>query len=195
MSKYYVVEKGYETGIYDNWTDCQKQVLGFKGAIYKSYSTIEDAKQAFNLGVVYEKKETKINLEPNIDKKNSIVVDGACSGKTSIGEFQIVDLNNNHQMYLSKKFHNATNNIMEFLGLVEALKIAIDSNKIYIYTDSITAIAWVRDKKTNSSTKDANLKFELNNAIEWLKNTTHNVKILKWDTENWGENPADFGRK
>jgi hypothetical protein len=20
-------------------------------------------------------------------------------------------------------------------------------------------------------------------------------KILKWDTEDWGENPADFGRK
>lgn len=195
MAKYYVVEKGFETGIYDNWADCQKQVLGFKGAIYKSYPTIEAASLAFNVGIVYKNKEEKVIVEPNIDKLNSIVVDGACAKNPGVGEFQIVDLNDNHQIYLSKKYANATNNVMEFLGLVEALKIAIISNKKFVYTDSITAMAWVRDKKINSSIEDVNLKFELNSAIEWLKNTSHNITILKWDTDNWGENPADFGRK
>ena len=32
-------------------------------------------------------------------------------------------------------------------------------------------------------------------AENWLKDNTYPNKILKWDTDNWGEIPADFGRK
>jgi ribonuclease HI len=38
--------------------------------------------------------------------------------------------------------------------------------------------------------------FELvDRAIEWLKTNSYTTKILKWETEDWGENPADYGRK
>jgi ribonuclease HI len=28
-----------------------------------------------------------------------------------------------------------------------------------------------------------------------LQQNTYTTQILKWDTKNWGEIPADFGRK
>jgi ribonuclease HI len=35
----------------------------------------------------------------------------------------------------------------------------------------------------------------LQRAERWLASNTFSNKILKWETEYWGENPADFGRK
>lgn len=42
--KYYAVKNGRNIGIYDNWEECKKQVNGFKGAKYKSFSTLKEAK-------------------------------------------------------------------------------------------------------------------------------------------------------
>ena len=45
--KYYTVWKGVNPGVYDSWTDCQLQIKGFKGALYKSFNTREEAEHAF----------------------------------------------------------------------------------------------------------------------------------------------------
>ncbi|KAH8045978.1 PIF1-like helicase [Aureococcus anophagefferens] len=45
--KRYVVTRGRQTGIFDTWEDCERQVKGFSGAQYKSYATQEDAENAF----------------------------------------------------------------------------------------------------------------------------------------------------
>lgn len=42
--KYYAVRKGRITGIYYNWDDTKRQVDGFPGAVYKSFSSVQDAK-------------------------------------------------------------------------------------------------------------------------------------------------------
>lgn len=42
--KYYAVKNGRNIGIYDSWEECKKQVNGFKGAKYKSFSTLKEAK-------------------------------------------------------------------------------------------------------------------------------------------------------
>lgn len=41
--KYYIVKKGKNPGVYYNWPDCQKQVQGFPGAVYKGFVTQEEA--------------------------------------------------------------------------------------------------------------------------------------------------------
>lgn len=41
--KYYAVRKGINTGIYNTWDECRKQVIGFSGAEYKSFQTKEEA--------------------------------------------------------------------------------------------------------------------------------------------------------
>lgn len=44
MKKYYAVKAGREPGIYRDWDSCKAQVHGFKGAIYKSFKTEEEAR-------------------------------------------------------------------------------------------------------------------------------------------------------
>ena len=41
--KYYIVKKGRKKGIYFTWDDCKKQVDGFSGAIYKSFTSEKEA--------------------------------------------------------------------------------------------------------------------------------------------------------
>ena len=41
--KVYAVKVGRQPGVYTNWTDCQKQTSGFKGAIFKSFENLKDA--------------------------------------------------------------------------------------------------------------------------------------------------------
>lgn len=45
MAKYYAVKVGANPGIYGTWPECEKQVKGFKGAKYKSFSTLDEAKE------------------------------------------------------------------------------------------------------------------------------------------------------
>ena len=42
MAKYYAVKKGRKIGIFSTWEECESMVKGFKGALYKSFSSLED---------------------------------------------------------------------------------------------------------------------------------------------------------
>jgi ribonuclease HI len=97
-------------------------------------------------------------------------------------------------------FQGATNNIGEFLALVHALALLKQKQiNIPIYSDSITAIAWVRHKKHKSvvlpTEKNMTVFDLLQRAEFWLQNNTFTTPIIKWNTRCWGEIPADFGRK
>ena len=97
-------------------------------------------------------------------------------------------------------FIEATNNIGEFLALVHGLAMLkkLKSDKL-IYSDSITAISWVKKKKCQTKLKPNKNNKEIfiliERAINWLKSNSYETQILKWETKKWGEIPADFGRK
>jgi ribonuclease HI len=205
--KYYVVWKGTRPGIYDNWEEAKSQIFGFLGAQYKSFETIPEAQQAYKNGYyasIQNDKET-ISKSLKITNKtinyNSISVDAASSGNPGRMEYQGVITKTKELIFHKGPFEYSTNNIGEFLALVHALAYLKQQGKedVTIYTDSKTAIAWVRNKAIKS-TLDRNHKnqdsFELvDRAISWLKNNTFSNPIVKWETEVWGEIPADFGRK
>ena len=44
-SKFYAVAKGRKTGIYGTWAECQSQVHGFPGAVFKSFTLRDDAQR------------------------------------------------------------------------------------------------------------------------------------------------------
>lgn len=50
MAKYYVVWKGRETGIFNTWTECKRQVHEYPGARYKSFKTLYEAEAEFAAG-------------------------------------------------------------------------------------------------------------------------------------------------
>lgn len=45
--KYYVVWQGKQPGIYTSWAECQEQVIGVQGAVYKSFKTEAEARAAY----------------------------------------------------------------------------------------------------------------------------------------------------
>ena len=47
---FYAVYKGFETGIFDNWKDCSRSIIGFSGAIYKKFNEKEDAQYFYKNG-------------------------------------------------------------------------------------------------------------------------------------------------
>jgi ribonuclease HI len=207
-SKYYVVWKGVKPGIYSTWDECKAQVLGFEGATYKSFESIEEAQIAFKkdspITSVFRKSIKDTIPTKKVSQQiesNSVAVDAACSGNPGDMEYQCVKTMNKELIFHKGPFKDGTNNIGEFLALVHALALLDnkDRHDITIYTDSKTAIAWVRNKKAKTTlelTKHNKILFEMiEKAESWLK--THTIKnpIVKWETEVWGEIPADFGRK
>jgi len=47
---WYGVKKGKNPGIYENWDACKKEIIGYKGAIFKKFNTYNEAKD-FVLGL------------------------------------------------------------------------------------------------------------------------------------------------
>jgi len=207
--KYYVVWEGNETGIFDNWTDCQLQIKGYPGARYKSFSTLNEAEVAFggNASDFIKKGGRKAPTPSTILKDhpdivwNSIAVDAACSGNPGIMEYRGVDTKTGYEFFRQGPFQRGTNNVGEFLALVHALAYLKKEgkNELLIYSDSRTAMSWVRNKRVKTTlTKTAQnaILFDLiDRGVSWLKNNTYKNPIAKWETKKWGEIPADFGRK
>lgn len=93
-----------------------------------------------------------------------------------------------------------TNNIGEFLAIVHGLALMKQQGiSMPIYSDSVSGQAWVRNKKARTtlamSPETAQVLDLVARAEKWLRENDFRVPILKWDTEAWGEIPADFGRK
>jgi ribonuclease HI len=206
--KYYVIWEGSKTGILESWDECKKSIHGFKGAKYKSFSSLELAKKAFSDN--YEKYKGKVFFKSDLSKEqleligkpklDTVSVDAACSGNPGILEYQCVDTKTKKLIFHYGPLFESTNNIGEFLGLVHAISLMTKNNDNRpIYTDSKTAISWVKRKsyRTNLEKTEKNTKsFELlDRAVEWLKTNDFTNPILKWETKAWGEIPADFDRK
>lgn len=208
--KYYVVWDGLKTGVFDNWPECRKQVFQYNHAKYKSFNNLEEAKSAFSEGyAAYYRNHPSpasgipVRVLHEDDAKpvlDSLCVDAACNMVTKVMEYRGVYAATREVWFHKGPFVNASNNIGEFLALVHGLALLKQKNlNIPIYTDSITAISWVRHKKHKSivlPTAENALLFDLlERAENWLKNNTFTNPIYKWNTPLWGEIPADFGRK
>lgn len=124
-----------------------------------------------------------------------IATDAAHSMKNGKTEYQGVDLATRQQIFY-KDLGNQTTNIGEFLAVVEAVKYIIenDLHPRVIFTDSMTAIAWFKAKKT-SSTKPCKDLQRAEMFLRALSADVDTIEVIHWDNKRWGETPADFGRK
>lgn len=128
-----------------------------------------------------------------------IVVDASTLGNPGESEYKGICLESGEILF-EKKIGHSTNNITEFIALVHALSYVKKNNdNRIVFSDSKTALAWVRDKKVNSklvSTENTKSSLELmERALKWLISEGNIPEHKKWETDAWGENPADFGRK
>jgi ribonuclease HI len=140
------------------------------------------------------------DVEDDTPILESICVDASSIQNPGPTEYKAVDTKTK-QVLFENRLEDATNNIGEFLAIVHALALYKRQQKELkvIYSDSLNAISWVKQKKckTKLEQTETNQKtFEIiDRAILWLQNNTYDTKILKWNTGAWGEIPADYGRK
>jgi ribonuclease HI len=206
-NKYYVVWEGHQTGIFDTWEKCKKQVDGYTAAKYKGFPSIEEAKAAMvNSPWNYFGKTEKAPASSEMRKlygeplQQAICVDAACSGNPGVLEYRGVNLSTGQEIFRRGPFRQGTNNIGEFLAIVTGLAYLKQNNlSLPIYSDSRNAIAWVKAKRVGTklvpTEKNKELFDLIDRAVEWLHNNRSDTRILKWETKAWGEIPADFGRK
>ncbi len=202
--KYYVVWKGRKTGVFSSWEECAAQVHGFTGAQYKSFASRSAAEVAFRgKAGAQPGKPASVRewlLVPNPPDTASYCVDAACSGSPGPLEYRGIDLRSRKEIFREGPFQNGTNNVGEFLAIVQALMLLEKKHsRLPVYSDSSTAIGWVRKKRCNTQLvpdrKNAPLFERIDLAENWLEGHKIANPILKWDTKAWGEIPADFGRK
>lgn len=203
--KYYVVWKGRKTGIFSTWDECKSYVENYPGAKFKSFPSLEEAEQAFKEGYSFSSSR-KLSSSRNTSVKgkstyieDSLSVDAACSGNPGLMEYKGVSTKTGEVI-----FHHGpmmgTNNIGEFLAIVHGLSFLHKLNSdMPIYSDSQTAIKWVKMKKANTTlplTSETERVWKLiKRAENWLATHSYSNPIMKWETEIWGEIKADFGRK
>lgn len=218
--KFYVVWVGREPGIYEDWDDCQAQVSMFPGAKFKAFDSQTEATLAFRgdaedesdiIRRIADHNAAKAKSEPMQNaifsipeiNPNAIAVDGACSNRGGRGmmEYRGVWVADGHELFHLGPLPDGTNNVAEYLALVHALAFLYQRNDSTtpVYSDSKTARSWVRNRGHRSTLERTPVNgriFELlERADAWVR--THSLlnPILRWDTERWGEIPADFGRK
>jgi len=208
QKKYYVVWKGKNPGFYETWDECKQQIEGFPEPVYKSFKNKELALKASTDGWEYYIgfDERKLNFSAEDRKRigdpivESLAVDAACKGNPGILEYRGVHTGSGREKFRQGPFPEGTVNIGEFLALVHGLAyLKQKQSKVPVYSDSRTAISWVKKKRVKTKLqrnyKNEKLFKLVERALYWLHNNSFDNKIIKWETEYWGEIPADFGRK
>lgn len=209
--KFYVVWAGLSPGIYDSWEECKAQVLNFPGARFKAFDSQEAATLAYRgdpkeaaavIAAIASRRPDvfKRRLPADVDV-NAIAVDGACAGNPGDMEYRGVRVGTGEELFHVGPLPDGTNNIAEYLALVHALAL-LDKHgdpATPVYSDSRTALSWLRNRrsKTTLTATGRNDKiFELlDRANRWVATHMWRNPVVKWDTEQYGEIPADFGRK
>lgn len=206
QSKYYVVWVGHSPGIYDSWAECRRQVQNYPQAKYKGFASQQEAAAAFREGYAayYAGQRSAVSREPKpscpdwvLDtlaveclvprqSRGDGVPGSVCAhGK---GDFPCGSVSRRYQQRGGVPGFGACS------GTAEKTQQPDD-----ICSDSRNAIAWVRARQCKTKlarTGRNDVIFDLiARAEKWLRDNDYTNKIVKWETREWGEVPADFGRK
>ena len=233
--KYYVVWEGHTPGIYTEWEAAEAQVKGYPEAVFKAFSSREEAEIAYEEGPLEyvgqrttdnrqqttdNSQQTTVNGQQSPDRlellrkqaamkacqslpaavdAQAIAVDAACSGNPGQMEYRGVYLKTGEEIFHYGPVFG-TNNIGEFLAIVHGLALLQQRGyTIPIYSDSVNAMLWVKRKQCRTTLplndKTKALHEHIRRAETWLRTHSYSNDLRKWETEKWGEIPADFGRK
>lgn len=202
-AKYYVVWEGRTKGVFQDWESCGRSIAKYPGAKFKSYPTLFQARFAFENGREAKQAPKWMTAHP-APVLPCLVVDASCRGSPGPTEYRGVMLSaadpNGAVAFSSPVFPVGTNNMGEWLGVVHGLTWTTDRKlNIPVYSDSAVAIKWAMQCYTNCTMFDRlsqDLKDATVTARNWLRgNRTALERLRKWDTDLWGEIPADYGRK
>ncbi|MCF7822626.1 MAG: ribonuclease HI [Candidatus Marinimicrobia bacterium] len=153
-NKFYAVFQGKQPGIYNAWEDVNKQVSGFKGAKYKSFSNRDEAVEWLRECVLSAKESVDESLIEIIKthlsdfpsstvhssrrSENQIIIhtDGGASPNPGVGGYGVVLEKGSYRKELSAGYQLTTNNRMELMACIAALQALNEPSELILYTDS-----------------------------------------------------------
>lgn len=157
-NKFYAIKHGKIKGIFFNWDICKPFVVGFSGAIYKSFVSLYEAESFLTNANEIIREEIK-GKEPVAHKGIFAYVDGSYNAKTETYGYGVVLDVNGERYEFSGSGNDTEMAVMrnvsgEILGATRAIQEAMKMNlpKIVIYYDyqGIECWAngdWKRNKK------------------------------------------------
>lgn len=195
--KYYVVWRGRETGIFTSWDACLRSVNDFQGALFRGYSTWEEAHDAHLNGYWREVAKNKAVTPTTEVIRHSFATDAVHNADGTFSYF-ITDIEQSRTIYRSPSFHDSNLNVCRFLAIVHALAILTKTSDTRpVYSPSATAISWVSRRECRTSlcrTLGNTVTFDLIiRAGRFLADNLMSNPILRWESESWGEVPNISG--
>jgi len=171
MENYYVVKKGYQPGIYKTWLECKKAVEGFKGPIYKKFSSFDEANTFFKSEV---KTSTLSKFKDTSKDTNKIILGNSLSTISAENMQKIKEMSKNIK---SCPYSDDLNYNINGWNCITDNENANDnantSNDIYIFTDGSS-----RKSKGNSEYYNSGvgvyLGYQCTNIKEQYYNKTNN---------------------
>ncbi|MCP3926421.1 MAG: ribonuclease HI [Desulfobacterales bacterium] len=179
--KFYAVKSGYNPGVYTSWESAKKEVDGFKGALYKSFSKKEEAILWID----------GLNDNETTNNKQNIVIytDGGCINNPGPGGYGAVLIYGDKEKKIKGGFSHTTNNRMELMAVIEALKTLKKKDiPVSLYSDSRYVVngiskgwakkwrknGWIKSDKKRAQNVDLweillNLVKDLNIEFIWVK--------------------------
>lgn len=172
--KYYAVKKGRNTGIFTSWDECKKQVMGFSGAIYKSFTNVDDAKK-YILNDIQLASRKSVTVQ---DSDTAVAyVDGSYNIKTKDFACGVIIFYHQKIYEFNEKFTDSTLSEMrnvagEIKGAEMAIQFCLDNNitNINIFHDYEGIARWCDSswKATKIGTK---------NYVDFYNNSKDKVNI------------------
>ena len=124
-NKFYAVKRGLVPGIYESWEDCKPNVIGCPGAIYKGFSTLQEAESFLN---------PDADVTTSADETSGVVayVDGSFDEETGYYACGVVIIRDGHESYFADSDNNkdmvSMRNVAgEILGARFAMQYALDN--------------------------------------------------------------------
>jgi ribonuclease HI len=154
--KYYAVKRGRKPGIYFNWPDAKAEIDGFQGAVYKGFLTLKDAEEWLNSSASPIKEKSPAPTAAPVKDGVIIYTDGGSLGNPGPGGYGAVILYNSEKKEISGGFKKTTNNRMELMAVIEALKQLEHKDKqVTIYSDSSYVVngitkGWAKSWRKNN---------------------------------------------
>ena len=155
-TKYYAVRVGRSTGVFLTWAECQKQVTGFPGAVFKSFTTIEKAEN-FVKGIVTQIEESVEQILKAEPGALVAYVDGSYNVANNQFSYGMVLLDGEQelkfqQFFIDEELAYMRNVAGEIKGAEAAMRYAVEQgfHKLYIYHDYEGIAKWCQGEwKTN----------------------------------------------
>ena len=124
-----------------------------------------------------------------------IAVDASHLASQGITEYQGVDIRTGDVLF-TRNLGNQTVNIGEFMAIVHAVQYIIENcyKPRVVYSDSMIALKWFREKKTGSGKLSPMVK-KAEIFLKALECDIDSIDVRFWNNKEYGETPADFGRK